>query len=148
MITASLIWAAMVLLRPFMLMCIGKKERKEWNSSNTLFLLVTRSYSWSSNICGVKKWTLFPPGQEDLYKDRLGNLVYDIRNVDAEGFPKFALAKRIVIYQKDGETVFVPSGWFHQVKEKNLMLRLCSHIVYFCCRLKTLAGRYRSITTG
>ncbi|KAI8342721.1 hypothetical protein BC941DRAFT_509612 [Chlamydoabsidia padenii] len=77
---------------------------------------VYRSYSWSSNICGVKKWTLFPPGQEDLYKDKLGNLVYDIRHVDPKVFPTFDLAKRIVIYQKDGETVFVPSGWFHQVE--------------------------------
>ncbi|CAO3590174.1 unnamed protein product [Absidia cylindrospora] len=77
---------------------------------------VYRSYSWSSNICGVKKWTLFPPGQEDLYKDKFGNMVYDIRHVDPNIFPDFSKAKRFVVYQKDGETVFVPSGWFHQVE--------------------------------
>lgn len=77
---------------------------------------VYRSYSWSSNICGIKKWTFFPPGQEDLLKDKLGNLVYDIRVVDKTEFPLFHTAKRIVVYQKDGETIFVPSGWFHQVE--------------------------------
>ncbi|ORZ21679.1 hypothetical protein BCR42DRAFT_408063 [Absidia repens] len=77
---------------------------------------VYRSYSWSSNICGVKKWTLFPPGQEDLYKDKFENMVYDIRHVDPNIFPYFSQAKRFVVYQKDGETVFVPSGWFHQVE--------------------------------
>ncbi|KAI8076739.1 uncharacterized protein BX664DRAFT_343802 [Halteromyces radiatus] len=77
---------------------------------------VYRSYSWSSNICGIKKWTLFPPGQEELYKDKLGNMVYDIRHVSPETFPNFSKAERMVIYQKDGETIFVPSGWYHQVE--------------------------------
>lgn len=77
---------------------------------------VYRSYSWSSNICGIKKWTFFPPGQEHLFQDKFGNMVYDIRKVDAEEFPKFEQARRVVLYQKDGETVFVPSGWFHQVE--------------------------------
>jgi NADH:ubiquinone oxidoreductase subunit len=75
-----------------------------------------RSYSWSSNICGVKRWTLFPPGQEHLFKDRFGNTVYDIRDVDESKFPRFAEAKRIVIFQVDGTTLFVPSGWWHQVE--------------------------------
>ncbi|RCH89735.1 hypothetical protein CU097_003477 [Rhizopus azygosporus] len=77
---------------------------------------VYRSYSWSSNICGIKKWTLFPPGQEDCFKDKLGNMVYDIRQVDPVQFPRFKDAKSIVIYQRDGESLFVPSGWFHQVE--------------------------------
>ncbi|ORX59455.1 Clavaminate synthase-like protein [Hesseltinella vesiculosa] len=77
---------------------------------------VYRSYSWSCNICGIKKWTLYPPGQEDLFKDRLGNLVYDVRHVDPEQFPQFHKARSIVIYQRDGETVFIPSNWFHQVE--------------------------------
>ncbi|KAI8983023.1 hypothetical protein BDB01DRAFT_792083 [Pilobolus umbonatus] len=77
---------------------------------------VYRSYSWSSNICGIKKWTLFPPGQEECFKDRYGNRVYDIRAVDNKQFPRFKDAVSIVLYQRDGETLFVPSGWYHQVE--------------------------------
>ncbi|GJJ77969.1 histone arginine demethylase JMJD6 [Entomortierella parvispora] len=76
---------------------------------------VYRSYSWSANICGIKKWTLFPPGQEHLFRDNLRNTVYDIENVDATQFPLFHTAKRFTIYQNPGETLFVPSGWWHQV---------------------------------
>lgn len=35
--------------------------------------------------------------------------------MDRKQFPDFEKAKRIVVYQRDGETLFVPSGWFHQV---------------------------------
>ncbi|KAF9138240.1 JmjC domain-containing protein 4 [Mortierella sp. GBA39] len=76
---------------------------------------VYRSYSWSANICGVKKWTLFPPNQEHLFQDKLHNTVYDIENVDPTLFPDFHKAKRFTIYQKPGYTLFVPSGWWHQV---------------------------------
>ncbi|KAF9209644.1 JmjC domain-containing protein 4 [Haplosporangium sp. Z 27] len=76
---------------------------------------VYRSYSWSANICGIKKWTLFPPNQEHLFYDSLKNTVYDIENVDPVQFPNFHKAKRYTIYQQPGQTLFVPSGWWHQV---------------------------------
>ncbi|KAG0210887.1 JmjC domain-containing protein 4 [Mortierella sp. NVP41] len=76
---------------------------------------VYRSYSWSANICGMKKWTLFPPNQEHLFQDQLHNTVYDIENVDPIQFPDFHKAKRFTIYQQTGHTLFVPSGWWHQV---------------------------------
>ncbi|KAF9108703.1 JmjC domain-containing protein 4 [Mortierella sp. GBA35] len=76
---------------------------------------VYRSYSWSANICGMKKWTLFPPNQEHLFQDQLHNTVYDIENVDPIQFPDFHKAKRLTIYQQTGHTLFVPSGWWHQV---------------------------------
>lgn len=78
--------------------------------------LSTRSYSWSANICGIKKWTLFPPNQEHLFRDRLGNTVYDIEDVDPLQFPDFNTAQRFTLYQQPGETLFVPSGWWHQVQ--------------------------------
>ncbi|KAI8369589.1 uncharacterized protein BYT42DRAFT_585019 [Radiomyces spectabilis] len=96
---------------------------------------VYRSYSWSSNICGIKKWTLFPPGQEELYKDRLGNTVYDIRSADPKQFPHFEKAVRFVVYQHDGETLFVPSGWFHQVENIGATISI-NHNWLNACNLK------------
>ncbi|XP_048579170.1 2-oxoglutarate and iron-dependent oxygenase JMJD4 isoform X2 [Nematostella vectensis] len=80
---------------------------------------VFRSYSWSANICGSKKWIIFPPAEERYFYDKLGNLAYDITSEDLrnpEKFPNAAKAKQpIVILQKEGEVIFIPSGWFHQV---------------------------------
>ncbi|KAI9140350.1 hypothetical protein BKA69DRAFT_1080543 [Paraphysoderma sedebokerense] len=77
---------------------------------------VLSSYSWSSNICGKKKWYLFPPNQSHLFKDQNGNTVYDIHNVDEKLFPRFKEAKMFEITQNEGWTLFVPSGWYHQVE--------------------------------
>lgn len=103
---------------------------------------VYRSYSWSSNICGIKKWTFFPPGQEGLFKDKYGNMVYDIRRVNPKDFPLFSRAKRIILYQKDGETVFVPSGWFHQVENQGAAIS----INHNWCNATNLMYTYRSLT--
>ncbi|KAG0318973.1 JmjC domain-containing protein 4 [Dissophora globulifera] len=77
---------------------------------------VYRSYSWSANICGTKIWTLFPPDQEHLFRDSLNNTVYDIHNVDPIQFPHFHRAKQFTVLQQPGQTLFVPSGWWHQVQ--------------------------------
>ncbi|KAG9066228.1 hypothetical protein KI688_001449 [Linnemannia hyalina] len=42
-------------------------------------------------------------------------MIYDIENVDPTLFPDFHKAKRFTIYQEPGYTLFVPSGWWHQV---------------------------------
>ncbi|XP_053692301.1 2-oxoglutarate and iron-dependent oxygenase JMJD4 homolog [Sabethes cyaneus] len=72
---------------------------------------VFSSYSWSTNISGMKKWLLLPPGQELALKDSLGNLPFDISE-------ELLDLKEIVYYsvlQTAGEALFVPSGWYHQV---------------------------------
>lgn len=48
---------------------------------------VLNSFSWSYNVVGTKKWVIYPPN-EDV---------------------------SIVVYQKSGECMFVPSGWRHEV---------------------------------
>ncbi|KAI8870836.1 Clavaminate synthase-like protein [Ramicandelaber brevisporus] len=85
---------------------------------------VYRSFSWSSNICGIKVWVMFPPGQEQLYASSsspsdgiLSEMVYDARSsvqTNAE-FPLLGAAKRFVVVQRPGQTLFVPSSWHHQV---------------------------------
>ncbi|XP_069815241.1 2-oxoglutarate and iron-dependent oxygenase JMJD4 [Dendropsophus ebraccatus] len=72
---------------------------------------VFRSYSWSANVCGRKKWLLLPPGQEELLRDDSGNLPYD---VTVPSLRKLCPPPLEVI-QEAGEIIFVPSGWHHQV---------------------------------
>jgi len=72
---------------------------------------VFRSYSWSANICGLKKWIFYPPGEENNLKDKFGQLPFDVLKID----DKQLKTSSITIYQKAGEVIFVPSGWHHQV---------------------------------
>lgn len=62
------------------------------------------SFSWSANICGVKRWLFWRPDQANMVKH-----LYDPR--EEEGIPK-----PIVITQRAGEIVFVPSNWYHMVE--------------------------------
>ncbi|XP_053605927.1 2-oxoglutarate and iron-dependent oxygenase JMJD4 homolog [Plodia interpunctella] len=86
----------------FMFVYIGPRE-----SWTPLHADVYNSYSWSVNVVGKKKWILLPPGEEEKLKDALGNL------------PLFTDVTRNVKYfeiiQEQGDAIFVPSGWFHQV---------------------------------
>ncbi len=80
---------------------------------------VFRSFSWSANICGQKRWILFPPGEEESLKDPYGNLVYDLDSTDLNDPKKFPsynkVKKKFEVIQNSGEILFVPSGWHHQV---------------------------------
>ncbi|XP_076815234.1 2-oxoglutarate and iron-dependent oxygenase JMJD4-like isoform X2 [Clavelina lepadiformis] len=73
---------------------------------------VFRSYSWSANVCGKKKWLLYPPGYEDQLRNEAGKLPYDIRVLEHCSSEKKC---PISIIQEAGEIVFVPSGWYHEV---------------------------------
>lgn len=75
---------------------------------------IFRSFSWSVNICGRKKWFFFPPGQEEALRDCHGCLPYDVTA------PSFLDSREhcsppLEVMQEAGEMVFVPSGWHHQV---------------------------------
>ncbi|XP_043256192.1 2-oxoglutarate and iron-dependent oxygenase JMJD4 [Colletes gigas] len=78
------------------------------------------SYSWSANIVGKKRWLLFPPHQEDFLRDINGQLIYDATSDELNDYKKYrAYDKRalkcIDVIQNQGEIIFVPSGWHHQV---------------------------------
>ncbi|XP_043275606.1 2-oxoglutarate and iron-dependent oxygenase JMJD4 isoform X2 [Venturia canescens] len=82
---------------------------------------VFTSYSWSANIVGKKKWLLFPPGEENTLRDSHGQLCFDA-STDAllENSLKYQnfnenTSKSFEIIQNEGEIIFVPSGWHHQV---------------------------------
>lgn len=98
------------------------------------------SYSWSTNVFGVKTWHLFPPSVSHHLRrfpdSSTSEIVFDVRDVDASVFKDFhrAQAKMITVRQPPGWTIFVfvfkcssdfsllthaacqhsPSGWYHQ----------------------------------
>lgn len=78
---------------------------------------VLRSYSWSSNVCGTKRWILLPPDQAPLLLGMRGRLPTRVDDdaYDRHEFPQLHRARRIEVLQGPGETIFVPSGWYHQV---------------------------------
>ncbi|CAG0888147.1 unnamed protein product [Darwinula stevensoni] len=63
------------------------------------------SHSWSTNVFGQKRWLLLPPGSEVPYIDSHGNMR------DSPVGPEV-----IQVIQNPGETLWVPSGWFHRVE--------------------------------
>ena len=64
------------------------------------------SYSWSANIAGKKKWFFWRPGEEP--RDHRGELLW---RVDEEVHDE----RRLEVEQLEGQVIFVPSGWHHQV---------------------------------
>ncbi len=73
---------------------------------------VVRSYSWSANVCGVKEWLFYEPGQEVWLQDRWGHLPSDVTAhalQDRTRYPTAASAPPpIVVLQGPGEVIFVP----------------------------------------
>lgn len=78
------------------------------------------SYSWSANIVGKKRWLLFPPKEENKFRDSYGQLVYDVLSKDLKDHTKYDKydsqhLKCFEVIQEAGEIIFIPSGWHHQV---------------------------------
>ncbi|XP_066572385.1 2-oxoglutarate and iron-dependent oxygenase JMJD4 isoform X2 [Amia ocellicauda] len=111
---------------------------------------VFRSYSWSANVCGRKKWLLYPPGQEEYLKDCHGNLTFDVTSPvlqDEKLYPQYHKAcQPLEVIQEAGEVIFVPSGWHHQVYNLVIM-KSCTGIDYgeFYTFLKIIAENRLSV---
>lgn len=69
------------------------------------------SYSWSANICGRKLWYFVPPKNEEYFRIGRHTFLEDIRIAK----DKWLSAAVISFIQEEGEIVFVPSNWYHQV---------------------------------
>ncbi|GLE04552.1 hypothetical protein PINS_up013507 [Pythium insidiosum] len=77
------------------------------------------SYSWSVNITGQKQWIFFPPEDEPKLKDRFGRTVlpdWTSTDYDRSLYPLAHTATPLYVTQDAGEAIFVPSRWYHQVK--------------------------------
>jgi len=84
--------------------------------------------AWNTLLCGLKRWALFPPGDSDEYRQRIGAVP---RSGEGGGAPPaywwLDVLPRlresgedkelglIECVQRPGETIFVPSGWWHCV---------------------------------
>nr|CDS27155.1 JmjC domain containing protein 4 [Hymenolepis microstoma] len=76
------------------------------------------SFSWSANIIGLKRWWIFPPGEEKkLTGPNGGSLPADIsdRKFAKPGCETSDFPQCYIFDQRPGEMFFVPSGWYHQV---------------------------------
>jgi hypothetical protein len=106
------------------------------------------SYSWSTNVVGYKKWTLFPPAVTPYIYANKGRgtskeRVFDVRKYDRNRFPEFekALSEAMVVVQKPQESIFVPSGWHHQVEN----LTDCISINHNWANGNSIKNMYRSM---
>ena len=82
---------------------------------------VARSFSWSVNVCGRKKWLMVPPSRAKhlRHRDGSGRLIPDVRAARRAAvradYPDAARAAPIAVDQPPGALLFVPSCWAHQV---------------------------------
>lgn len=80
---------------------------------------VVASHSWSTNITGCKTWTLIPPHATQYIFNAEHNQVDDVFDDTAlENWPNLHLARAhaITVLQYTGQTIFVPSNWYHQIQ--------------------------------
>jgi len=94
-------------------------------SSTRLHTDVLQSFSWSSNVVGRKLWRILRPSDMHLLFDVFGNNLAPHLHSDKERgglgealYPglKVARERAVSVTQKTGETIFVPSGWPHEVQ--------------------------------
>ncbi|SPO20018.1 uncharacterized protein UTRI_00410_B [Ustilago trichophora] len=105
------------------------------NSRTLLHRDVYTSYSWSSNVVGSKRWYLFPPRSIPHLRRfpnvKTSELIPDIQTLlstitptsthsaqQRKEYPHLHQAYTTVqiIDQTQGETIFIPSNWYHQVE--------------------------------
>ncbi|MEH2082696.1 MAG: cupin-like domain-containing protein [Nostoc sp.] len=84
--------------------------------------------AWIGVICGCKQIVLFTPDQEELfYKGKV-----DVFNPDLEKFPLYAKANPVEAILRPGEAMYIPSGWWHQVKNLEDTIAIGSLLINRC----------------
>ncbi|KAK3274760.1 hypothetical protein CYMTET_17069 [Cymbomonas tetramitiformis] len=85
-------------------------------SSTPLHSDVLRSYSWSVNVCGRKRWVIWPSSDTIRLFDKHGHeMPQDAETASPNDFPHLGGTRPLKVIQEAGDAIFIPSGWHHQV---------------------------------
>jgi len=101
---------------------------------------VLETYSWSYSLCGRKRWQMWAPSHAHLLLDRWGGAPPPWPSESSlERWPRAAAAPCLDFISHPGEVVFVPSGWWHSVRNVDDALSVsCNwvnrHNALHCCR--------------
>lgn len=86
-----------------------------------------------TQIRGDKEFILFSPDQTKymypLHEGSNKSLVNDVYNPDLNKFPLFAQARALKTTIYEGDTVFLPSGWWHTTRLLSLSIALSTNNV-------------------
>ena len=79
------------------------------------------THAWLMQIYGSKRYVVYPPDQAEYVYPKTGievnkSSIADLEHPDLSRFPLFARATPTIFDLHPGETLFVPSGWWHTVK--------------------------------
>ena len=79
------------------------------------------THAWLMQLYGTKRYVVYPPDQTSYLYPKPGieankSSIGDLERPDLTRFPLFAKATPTVFDLHAGETLFVPSGWWHTVK--------------------------------
>lgn len=90
------------------------------NTFTKLHYDLMSTHSWNAQIVGKKRWVLVSPDQVgDLYLETRQGPGYhpgtDVDAPDLEKYPKLGNVRWITGDVHEGETIFFPQRWFHQV---------------------------------
>jgi len=84
-----------------------------------------------TQIRGDKEFILYPPTESKyLYPSSHwlnSSLIDNINYPNREKFPLFSKAKQIKILLKEGETIYIPSGWWHATKVVSPSIAVVNH---------------------
>ena len=71
------------------------------------------THAWMAQIQGSKRWRLVPPTKVANFVDQDG--FASLKALDAERFPNASMADVLEVVVNEGDIIFVPNGWAHEV---------------------------------
>ncbi|MGB7444046.1 MAG: cupin-like domain-containing protein [Coleofasciculaceae cyanobacterium] len=76
-----------------------------------------------AHVSGHKRWRLISPNQTPLVYNHVGVFSQvDLENPDYDKYPLFKNVKVLEVVLEPGEMIFVPVGWWHQVKALDISI--------------------------